>query len=134
MYFYLNAGSQADFFKHESLVAALEKMLVPFYPIAGWFKKEDDSRMELDYNAAGLLLVEAEAGVRELSDTGEFAPDPRFQQVVPQINYSCDISSYPLLLLQVRLLVCFLHTYSACSSIKQPRFSIWLAAQVFNTV
>jgi hypothetical protein len=129
VYFYLNDGSQADFFKHESLVAALEKMLVPFYPIAGRFKKEDDSRMEIDYNAAGVLLVEAEAGVRELSDTGEFAPDPRFQQVVPQINYSCDISSYPLLVLQVRLLVCFLHTYSACSSIKQPRFSIWLAVK-----
>lgn len=104
-------------------------MLVPFYPIAGRFKKEDDSRMEIDYNAAGVLLVEAEAGVRELPDTGEFAPDPRFQQVVPQINYSCDISSYPLLVLQVRLLVCFLHTYSACSSIKQPRFSIWLAVK-----
>jgi shikimate O-hydroxycinnamoyltransferase len=133
VYFYLNDGSQADFFKHESLVAALEKMLVPFYPIAGRFKKEDDSLMEIDYNAAGVLLVEAEAGVRELSDTCEFAPDPRFQQVVLQINYSCDFSSYPLLVLQVRL-VCFLHTYSACSSIKQPRFSIWLAAQVFNTV
>ncbi len=42
----------------------MEKMLVPFYPIAGWFKKEDDSRMEIDYNAAGVLLVEAEAGVK----------------------------------------------------------------------
>ncbi len=109
-------------------------MLVPFYPIAGPLKKEDVSWVEIDYNAAGVLLVEAEAGVRELSDIGEFAPDPRFQQVVPQINYSCDISSYPLLVLQVRLLVCFLHTYSAYSSIKQPRFSIWLATQVFNTV
>jgi hypothetical protein len=134
VYFYLNDGSQADFFKHENLVAAMEKMLVPFYPIAGRLKKEDDSWVEIDYNAAGVLLVEAEAGARELSDIGELAPDPRFQQVVPQINYSCDILSYPLLVLQVRLLVCFLHTYSACSSIKQPRFSIWLGAQVFNTV
>ncbi|CAK9202168.1 unnamed protein product [Sphagnum troendelagicum] len=80
-------------------------MLVPFYPIPGRLKKEDDSRVEIDYNAAGILLVEAEAGVRELSDIGEFAPDPRFQQVVPQVNYSCDISAYPLLVLQGRLFV-----------------------------
>ncbi|KAH8944068.1 hypothetical protein BDL97_13G089300 [Sphagnum fallax] len=81
-------------------------MLVPFYPIARRLKKEDDSRVEIDYNAAGILLVEAEAGVRKLSDIGEFAPDLRFQQVVPQINYSCDISSYPLLVLQVTLFKC----------------------------
>ncbi|CAK9863300.1 unnamed protein product [Sphagnum jensenii] len=81
-------------------------MLVPFYPIARRLKKEDDSRVEIDYNAAGILLVEAEAGVRELSDIGEFAPDPRFQQVVPQINYSCDITSYPLLVLQVTFFKC----------------------------
>jgi hypothetical protein len=52
----VNDGSQADLSKYESLVAALEKMLVPFYPIAGRLKKEDVSWVEIDYMQQGFCL------------------------------------------------------------------------------
>ncbi|CAK9873173.1 unnamed protein product [Sphagnum jensenii] len=105
VYFYLNDARSPDFLKHEILVEALGKTLVPFYPMAGRLKKGDKGRMEIDCNAAGVLLVEAEADAK-ISEFGEFAPDPRFRQLVPQIDYSCDISSYPLLVLQITFFKC----------------------------
>jgi hypothetical protein len=47
-----------------------------------------------------VLLVEAEADA-VVADFGEFAPDPRFRQLVPQVDYAQDIASFPLLVLQV---------------------------------
>jgi shikimate O-hydroxycinnamoyltransferase len=102
VYFYPNDGSD-DFFNHEKLVEALGKTLVPFYPMAGRLKRGVDGRIEINCNGEGVLLVEAEADA-EVADFGEFAPDPRFQQLVPQVDYTQDVSSYPLLCLQVGLL------------------------------
>ena len=99
VYFYENDGSE-DFLNHEKLAAALAKTLVPFYPMAGRLKRGEGGRIEIDCNAQGVLLVEAEADA-VIADFGEFAPDPRFRQLVPQVDYSQDISSFPLLVLQV---------------------------------
>jgi shikimate O-hydroxycinnamoyltransferase len=130
VYFYLNDARSPDFLKHEILVEALGKTLVPFYPMAGRLKKGDKGRMEIDCNAAGVLLVEAEADAK-ISEFGEFAPDPRFRQLVPQIDYSCGISSYPLLVLQVGSLSLF-HLYKAFSLMRKPKISIWFFPQLFT--
>lgn len=103
VYFYNNDGS-ADFFNHEKLVEALAKTLVPFYPMAGRLKLGEGGRIEINCNAQGVLLVEAETNA-VVEDFGEFAPDPRFKQLVPQVDYSQEISSFPLLVLQVRHMV-----------------------------
>lgn len=99
VYFYPRDGSD-DFFDHDKLVEALGKTLVPFYPMAGRLKRGDDGRIEINCNGKGVLLVEAEADA-VIADFGEFAPDPRFRQLVPQVDNSQEISSYPLLVLQV---------------------------------
>lgn len=99
VYFYRSDGS-ADFFSHEKLTAALGRALVPFYPMAGRLKRGEEGRIEINCNAGGVLLVEAEADA-VVADFGEFAPDPRFRQLVPQVDYSQDIASFPLLVLQV---------------------------------
>lgn len=105
VYFYKDDGS-ADSFDHEKLVEALGKTLVPFYPMAGRLKRGEGGRIEINCNAEGVLLVEAEADA-VVAEFGEFAPDPRFRQLVPQVDYEKDISSFPLLVLQVCARLCF---------------------------
>ena len=46
--------------------------------------------------------MEAQASA-VVTDFGKFAPDPRFRQVVPQVDNSQDIASFLLLVLQVCL-------------------------------
>lgn len=101
VYFYSNLDGSEDFFRHEKLAEALAKVLVPFYPMAGRLKLDESGRIEINCNAEGVLLVEAQANHAVVADFGEFAPDPRLRQLVPQVDYSQDISSFPLLVLQV---------------------------------
>lgn len=101
VYFYSNDNGSEDFFRHEKLAEALAKVLVPFYPMAGRLKLGESGRIEINCNAEGVLLVEAQANA-VVADFGEFAPDPRLRQLVPPVDYSQDISSFPLLVLQVR--------------------------------
>ena len=122
VYFYPNDGSDG-FFNHEKLVEALGKTLVPFYPMAGRLKRGVDGRIEINCNGEGVLLVEAEADA-EVADFGEFAPDPRFQQLVPQVDYTQDVSSYPLLCLQVGLLDPL--PFQGLSSLKKQKFILGL--------
>ena len=102
VYFYRNEDGSPEFLSHETLATALAKTLVPFYPMAGRLRRSNEAggRVEINCNAQGVLLVEAQADA-VVADFGEFAPDPRFKQLVPQVDYSQDIASFPLLVLQV---------------------------------
>ncbi|KAH6829269.1 hypothetical protein C2S53_011362 [Perilla frutescens var. hirtella] len=94
--FYRSTGA-ADFFNTTVLKAALARTLSVFYPIAGRLKKEKD-RVEIDCNGEGAIFIEAEAD-GELSDLGDFGPRPNIG-LVPEVDYSQGISSFPLLLVQ----------------------------------
>lgn len=103
VYFYRPTGA-ANFFDAGVLKDALSKALVPFYPMAGRLKRDDDGRIEIDCNAEGVLLVEAET-TSLIDDFGDFAPTLELKQLIPTIDYSGGISTYPLLVLQVCLYI-----------------------------
>lgn len=99
VYFYRPNGSD-NFFDTKVLKDALARALVPFYPMAGRLKRDDDGRVEIDCNGEGVLFVEAESdGV--VDDFGDFAPTLELRQLIPTVDYSLGISSYSLLVLQV---------------------------------
>ncbi|KAE9467679.1 hypothetical protein C3L33_00411, partial [Rhododendron williamsianum] len=95
VYFYRPNGSP-NFFDAESLKSALSRVLVPFYPMAGRLARDDDGRIEIDCNAEGVLFVVADTGAA-VDDFGDFAPTLELRQLIPAVDYSLGISSYPLL-------------------------------------
>lgn len=100
VYFYRNASSSAHFFDAERMKLALAEVLVPFYPMAGRLGRDLDGRVEIDCNGEGVLFVEAEAD-GEIDDFGDFAPTMELKRLIPKVEYTDDISSFPLLVLQV---------------------------------
>ncbi|PPR88503.1 hypothetical protein GOBAR_AA32187 [Gossypium barbadense] len=75
----------SDFFDTGRLKEGLSRVLVPFYPIAG--------------RLGGVLFVEAETSsvLEDLIGNGDFTDN---SHLVPKVDYSGGISSYPLLVLQ----------------------------------
>ncbi|CAI0394606.1 unnamed protein product [Linum tenue] len=111
-----SASASEFFFDIKVLKDALSKALVPFYPMAGRLGREASGRLELDCNGEGALLHEAESEttLAELGeflpvpDGREFSPGPKVQltELVPRVDYSKGVSSYPLLILQVTRFKC----------------------------
>eukprot|EP00252_Welwitschia_mirabilis_P014795 TRINITY_DN3278_c0_g1_i2.p1 TRINITY_DN3278_c0_g1~~TRINITY_DN3278_c0_g1_i2.p1 ORF type:complete len:435 (-),score=56.40 TRINITY_DN3278_c0_g1_i2:134-1438(-) len=104
VYFYRPTGSP-DFFSMNVLKEALSKVLVTFYPMAGRLSRDSDGRIQINCNSEGVLLVEATTD-SEIDDFGDFAPTMELKQLIPAIQYSEDISSYPLLVLQITFFKC----------------------------
>lgn len=101
VYFYRPNGA-ANFFDPQVMKEALSKALVPFYPMAGRLKRDEDGRIEIDCNGEGVLFVEAETN-SVIDDFGDFAPTLELRQLIPTVDYSGGISTYPLLVLQVMI-------------------------------
>lgn len=104
IYFYRPNGS-SDFFDSGVLKKALSDVLVSFFPMAGRLGKDGDGRVEINCNAEGVLFVEAEADCR-IDDFGEITPSPELRRLAPTVDYSGDISSYPLFITQVTRFKC----------------------------
>eukprot|EP00249_Psilotum_nudum_P019409 c27240_g1_i1 orf=429-1781(-) len=105
VYFYRSQNGHSSFFSWDILKEALSKALVPFYPMAGRLQRDKDGRIEINCNGEGVLLVEA--GIDALiQDFGDFAPTIALRQLVPAVSYTEDISSYPLLVVQVTFFKC----------------------------
>ncbi|KAK8352943.1 hypothetical protein V6Z12_A05G126200 [Gossypium hirsutum] len=104
VYFYRPNGA-ANFFDPQVMKEALSKALVPFYPMAGRLKRDEDGRIEIDCNGEGVLFVEAETN-SVIDDFGDFAPTLELRQLIPTVDYSGGISTYPLLVLQVTYFKC----------------------------
>lgn len=104
VYFYRPDGS-GDFFDAGKMKAALAEALVPFYPMAGRLGRDEDGRIEIDCQGQGVLFVEAETESR-IDDFGDFAPTMELKKLIPVVDYSGDISSFPLLVLQVTHFKC----------------------------
>ncbi|KAG6517959.1 hypothetical protein ZIOFF_021359 [Zingiber officinale] len=98
VYFYRPVGS-ANFFDAEMMRDALARALVPFYPMAGRLARDEDGRIEIDCNGEGVLFVEADAEAT-VDDFGDFAPTMELKQLIPKVDYTEDISAFPLLVLQ----------------------------------
>ncbi|KAF4352981.1 hypothetical protein F8388_008402 [Cannabis sativa] len=89
-----------QFFDSNILKDALSKVLVPFYPVAGRLITSKNGRIDIDCNGEGVLFIEAETSF-VLDDFGDFVPSPKLRSLlVPSVDYSNGLSSYPLLLVQ----------------------------------
>ncbi|KAF3789839.1 Methanol O-anthraniloyltransferase [Nymphaea thermarum] len=105
VYFYRPNGSN-NFFDTKVMKESLGRALVPFYPLAGRLRRRKDGPLEIDCNGDGALFVEADAE-GEIDDFGDFAPSVELRQLIPEVDYqNQDISSYPLLMLQVTFFKC----------------------------
>ncbi|KAD6794972.1 hypothetical protein E3N88_05868 [Mikania micrantha] len=98
VYFYRPNGS-STFFDPIAMKKALADVLVSFYPMAGRLDRDESGRIVINCNGEGALFVEAEAD-SSLDDFGEFTPSPEFRRLTPEVDYSGDISSYPLFFAQ----------------------------------
>ncbi|XP_076910804.1 shikimate O-hydroxycinnamoyltransferase-like [Bidens hawaiensis] len=104
VYFYRPNGS-SNFFDPNAMKKALADVLVSFYPMAGRLGRDESGRIVINCNGEGALFVEAESDT-SLDDFGEFTPSPEFRSLTPSVDYSGDISSYPLFFAQVTYFKC----------------------------
>ncbi|KAG4972689.1 hypothetical protein AAZX31_13G351700 [Glycine max] len=104
VYFYRPNGV-SNFFDAKVMKEALSKVLVPFYPMAARLRRDDDGRVEIYCDAQGVLFVEAET-TAAIEDFGDFSPTLELRQLIPSVDYSAGIHSYPLLVLQVTYFKC----------------------------
>ncbi|XP_042503647.1 shikimate O-hydroxycinnamoyltransferase-like [Macadamia integrifolia] len=103
-YFYRPNGS-SNFFDTNVLKEALCKVLVPFYPMAGRSSRDENGRDEINCNGEGVLFVEAETS-SVIDDFVDLPPTIGLMRLIPAVDVSGDIASYPLLLLQVTRFKC----------------------------
>ncbi|XP_007033663.2 PREDICTED: shikimate O-hydroxycinnamoyltransferase [Theobroma cacao] len=105
VYFYIPDGS-SNCFDVERLKGSLSRILVPFYPVAGRLRFDENERLELICNAEGVLFIEAETSSEMDLLTGDFTDSSQVWRLVPAVDYSGGISSYPLFILQVTSFKC----------------------------
>ncbi|XP_047943518.1 rosmarinate synthase-like [Salvia hispanica] len=101
--FYSSNGA-ADFFDAAMMKAALSKALVEFYPIAGRLERGEDGEIVINCNGEGVQFVEAECD-GAMDELCSFSPSPDIS-LVPTVDYSKDISTIPLFLLQLTRFKC----------------------------
>ncbi|XVE69596.1 hypothetical protein DITRI_Ditri10aG0003200 [Diplodiscus trichospermus] len=106
VYFYNNPNGCSNFFDPGKLKEALSEILVPFYPVAGRLGFDENGRLEIVCNAQGVLFVEAETSWVMDQLIGDFSDNSQVFRLVPKVDYSAGISSYPLLVLQVTTFKC----------------------------
>jgi shikimate O-hydroxycinnamoyltransferase len=95
------AAEGGSYFDGERMRRALAEALVPFYPMAGRLAHDEDGRVEIDCNGEGVLFVEADAPGATVDDFGDFAPTMDLKRLIPTVDYTDGISSFPILVLQV---------------------------------
>ncbi|CAJ1964340.1 unnamed protein product [Sphenostylis stenocarpa] len=90
---------------HDTLIKqmrnSLSKILCHYYPLAGRLRRiEEGGRLELNCNAKGVLLIEAES-TKSLHDYGDFLGES-IMDLVPIADYTnTPLEELPLLLVQV---------------------------------
>ncbi|GJT34914.1 shikimate O-hydroxycinnamoyltransferase-like protein [Tanacetum coccineum] len=106
LYFFRPNGSD-NFFDSETLKKSLADVLVLFYPMAGRLGYDDGEgeRLVIECNGEGVLFNECESYC-EIDDFGVITPSPELRNLAPTVEYSGDVSSYPLVVLQVTRFKC----------------------------
>ncbi|KAH9694512.1 Shikimate O-hydroxycinnamoyltransferase [Citrus sinensis] len=105
VYFYRRPSDSSNFFEAGLLKEALNNVLVRFYPMAGRLGRDENGVIHIQCNGEGALFVVAETSC-VIDDFGEFESGLKLLNFVPNVDYSNDISSYPLLLAQVTHFKC----------------------------
>ncbi|KAK7315422.1 hypothetical protein VNO77_33969 [Canavalia gladiata] len=75
-------------------------ILVHYYPLAGRLSWIEGGRLELECNAKGALLLEAES-TKTLAEYGDFSPNEPINELIPIIDYTQPLEEIPLLAVQL---------------------------------
>ncbi|XP_049414770.1 spermidine hydroxycinnamoyl transferase-like [Solanum stenotomum] len=89
----------------KTLKTSLSKTLVYFYPLAGRLRWINGSRLELDCDASGVVLTEAEADAK-LDNLTDFLLSPDYNSLFPRVDYTVPIDELPLLFVQLTKFQC----------------------------
>ncbi|KAF5207066.1 Spermidine hydroxycinnamoyl transferase, partial [Thalictrum thalictroides] len=89
----------------ETLKSSLSCALVHYFPLAGRLQWISGGRLELQCNGMGAEVIEAESE-NNIGDYGDFRPTTEIRKLAPSVDYSKDISDWPLLLVQLTKLKC----------------------------
>ncbi|KAH1153986.1 hypothetical protein GYH30_049569 [Glycine max] len=84
----------------ERLRNSLSKLLVYYYPVAGRLSLTKSGRMEVNCNAKGVTLIEAET-TKTFGDYGDFSASKSTDELIPKIDDTQPTEEIPLLLLQI---------------------------------
>jgi len=84
----------------ETLKTSLTKILVHYYPMAGRLCYTEGGRIELNLNAKGAILLEAET-TKSMNDYGDFSHSDSTKDLVPIIDYNQPIEEIPPFLVQL---------------------------------
>ncbi|KAK7380697.1 hypothetical protein VNO78_33212 [Psophocarpus tetragonolobus] len=84
---------------------SLAKILVHYYPLAGRLHMIEGRRFEVECNAKGVQLLEAES-TKSLDDYGDFEPNDTIKDLIPKVDYNKPIEQLPLMLLQLTRFSC----------------------------
>ncbi|XP_010452842.1 PREDICTED: shikimate O-hydroxycinnamoyltransferase-like [Camelina sativa] len=103
--YFFNPCSSSNFPNTQLLIDALRKVLVLFYPAAGRLQKDKNGRLEVRCSGDGVMFVEAETD-STVQNIGLVTQSLDLSQLVPTIDYSGDISSFPLVLFQITYFKC----------------------------
>ncbi|PON77785.1 Transferase [Parasponia andersonii] len=105
IYFYKSNGA-SNFFDLAVLKEALARVLVPYYPVAGRLRHDDDGRLEINCNEEGVLFIVAESS-SAIDDFGDLITSPELPKLTaPAPDYSAGVSSFPLMTLQITYFKC----------------------------
>ncbi|CAM6084109.1 unnamed protein product [Calypogeia fissa] len=104
VYFYRSTGAP-DFFDGDIMREAIGKALVLSFPAAGRLARQEDGRTAIRCEGQGVLFVEADSDAC-IDDFGDFAYQPATQQLIPPVQTTDGIPSYPLFLFQVTRFKC----------------------------
>ncbi|KAF8393005.1 hypothetical protein HHK36_021246 [Tetracentron sinense] len=104
VYFYRPIGNSVAS-AIDTLRDSLSRVLVHFYPLAGRLYSIDGGRFELQCNAMGALLFEAESESK-MDDLGDFRPTPEIGELVPHVDHSTPVHEIPLLVVQLTRFRC----------------------------
>ncbi|PNX85349.1 hydroxycinnamoyl-coenzyme A shikimate/quinate hydroxycinnamoyltransferase, partial [Trifolium pratense] len=100
LYIYKPKQNQENKTIVETLKSSLSKILVHYYPIAGRLCYIEGGRLELNLNAKGAVLIEAETE-KTIHDYGDFSPSDSTKELVPIIDYNQPIEDIPIFIVQL---------------------------------
>lgn len=89
----------------KTLKTSLSEALVHFYPLAGRLRWISGSRLELECDASGVVLTEAETDAK-LDDLDSFLLSPNYNSLFPRVDYTIPIDELPLLFVQLTKFQC----------------------------
>ncbi|KAJ4709569.1 Hydroxycinnamoyl-CoA shikimate/quinate hydroxycinnamoyl transferase [Melia azedarach] len=104
-FYRLSNDNSSNFFDVGLLKESMSKVLVPFYPMAGRLGRDENGRIQIQCNGEGVLFQEAEANCI-IDDFGDFSENLKLLRLVPTVDDTNDISSYPFLVAQITRFEC----------------------------